>query len=116
MANKSFEFNGKQISIDDEGYLLDPNDWNHDMAVALADHVKVEMSDAHWEVVNYVRNHFEFSSTVPEMRHCLKHLREKYGKSIATRRYIYDMFPYGYGQQACKIAGMRKPLKLILDL
>ena len=38
------------------------------------------------------------------------------GKEIATRRYVYDLFPYGYGQQACKIAGMRKPLKLLLDL
>jgi len=26
------------------------------------------------------------------------------------------MFPYGYGQQACKIAGMRVPLKLWLYL
>ena len=38
------------------------------------------------------------------------------GKEIATRRYVYDLFPYGYGQQACKIAGMRRPLKLLLDL
>jgi tRNA 2-thiouridine synthesizing protein E len=33
-----------------------------------------------------------------------------------TRNYVYKLFPYGYGQQACKIAGMRKPLKLLLDL
>jgi len=29
---------------------------------------------------------------------------------------LYALFPYGYGQQACKIAGMRKPLKLMLDI
>jgi tRNA 2-thiouridine synthesizing protein E len=34
----------------------------------------------------------------------------------ATRKYVYQLFPYGYGQQACKIAGMRKPLKLMLDV
>ena len=43
-------------------------------------------------------------------------LRERHGKDTATRKYVYDLFPYGYGQQACKIAGMRKPLKLLLDL
>jgi tRNA 2-thiouridine synthesizing protein E len=32
------------------------------------------------------------------------------------RKYIYNLFPYGYGQQACKIAGMREPKKLWLDL
>ena len=116
MNTSSFEFKGNQITVDDEGYLLDPKGWSRDMAFVLAEHIDIDMTDAHWEVVNYVRNHYDTTSTVPEMRHCLKHLREKHGKSIATRRYIYDMFPYGYGQQACKIAGMRKPLKLILDL
>ena len=41
---------------------------------------------------------------------------KKHGKEKATRKYVYNMFPYGYGQQACKIAGMRVPLKLLLDL
>ena len=112
----SFEFNGNTIDVDDEGYLLDPKIWDRDMAAVLAGHIDVVMTDAHWEIVDYIRDHFDYSSTVPEMRHCLRYLREKHGKAVATRRYIYDMFPYGYGQQACKIAGMRKPLKLILDL
>ena len=29
---------------------------------------------------------------------------------------MYALFPRGYGQQACKIEGMRKPLKLMLDV
>ena len=116
MNNSSFEFNGEQIAIDNEGYLLNPGDWNKEMAAVLAQHVDVDMTEAHWEIVDYVRNHFDYTSTVPEMRHCMKHLRGIHGKEVATRRYIYNMFPYGYGQQACKIAGMRKPLKLILDL
>ena len=46
----------------------------------------------------------------------LREPRKRHGKEKATRKYIYSMFPYGYGQQACKIAGMRVPLKLLLDL
>lgn len=54
--------------------------------------------------------------TVPENRTLLKMLRERHGVETATRRYVQNLFPYGFGQQACKIAGMRKPLKLLLDL
>jgi sulfur relay (sulfurtransferase) DsrC/TusE family protein len=53
---------------------------------------------------------------VPEARHALKDLRLKPGEEKATRKFLYSLFPYGYGQQACKIAGMRKPLKLMLDI
>ena len=96
--------------------MLNPDEWTAGLAKTLATQIDIEMTDAHWEVVEYVRNHYETTTTVPELRHCLKHLRDRHGKSIATRRYIYDLFPYGYGQQACKIAGMRKPLKLMLDV
>jgi sulfur relay (sulfurtransferase) DsrC/TusE family protein len=37
-------------------------------------------------------------------------------KDKATRRHLYQRFPRGYGQQACKFAGMRKPRKLMLDV
>ena len=53
---------------------------------------------------------------VGEHRRLLQELRRRHGKVKATRKYVYNMFPYGYGQQACKIAGMRVPLKILLDL
>jgi len=64
----------------------------------------------------FVREYFEEREFIPELRTLLKTLRERHGKDTATRKYVYDLFPYCYGQQACKIAGMRKPLKLLLDL
>jgi TusE/DsrC/DsvC family sulfur relay protein len=101
---------------DNEGYLLDPTEWNEDIALAIAEQEDIDMTPAHWEVVHFVRDYFEQSQTVPENRTLLKMLREKYGKETATRGYVQGLFPYGFGQQACKIAGMRKPLKLLLDL
>ena len=76
----------------------------------------MELTDERLEIVNFVREHYEERECIPEMRTLLKALRERHGKEIATRKYVYGLFPYGYGQQACKIAGMRKPLKLLLDL
>lgn len=104
------------VNVDDEGYLLNPTDWNLDVANKLANILEIDMTEQHWAVVHYVRNTFEERHAIPELRHALKFLSEKLGKDIVNRKFIYKLFPYGYGQQACKIAGMRKPLKLILDL
>ena len=108
--------NGDLIEIDNEGFLLDPADWNIELANKLAEGENIDMQEAHWDVVLFVRDYYDQRQTVPEARHALKALREKYGKEKATRKFLYSLFPYGYGQQACKIAGMRKPLKLMLDI
>jgi len=76
----------------------------------------IKMTEGVWEVVMFVRDHFESNQCIPEHRRLLQAIRKKHGKEKASRKYVYQMFPYGYGKQACKIAGMRVPLKLLLDL
>lgn len=114
--SRSLRFQSREIATDEEGFLLDPGDWSPELARTIAANIGIELTEAHWEVVNFVRRHFETRLAVPELRTYLKHLRERHGKARATRRYVYRLFPYGYGQQACKIAGMRKPRKLMLDV
>jgi len=116
MLNKNLEVNDQAIQIDHEGYLLEPSDWNKDVAQVIADKEGIELTEDAWEVVMFVREYFESYQCIPEHRKLLQALGKKHGKEKATRRYVYNMFPYGYGQQACKIAGMRVPLKLLLDL
>jgi len=108
--------NGTEIELDNEGYLLNTGDWSPELAELLAREEDIQLTDERLEIVHFVREHFEERECIPEMRTLLKTLRERHGKEIATRKYVYKLFPYGYGQQACKIAGMRKPLKLLLDL
>ena len=110
------QVNDKVLARDAEGFMLYPDDWDESVAEALAAELGLEMNEARWEIVRLVRDHFEANHAVPELRTILKALRERHGKEKATRRYVYSLFPYGYGQQACKIAGMRKPLKLMLDV
>ncbi len=84
--------------------------------LALATEQTLELTPHHLAVVQFVRRHYQESATVPEARLLIKHLRRTIGSEFATMRYLSELFPYGYGQQACKIAGMRKPLKLMLDV
>ena len=103
--------NKTQVAMDNEGYLLDPEQWDESLALQIAASENIIITDAHWKIV-----HFELHQSVPENRTLLETLRGRHGKDIATRKYLHTLFPYGFGQQACKIAGMRKPLKLLLDL
>lgn len=109
-------FGDKTLATDNEGFLLDPNDWSEELAEEIARREEVPLSEDRWAVVRFVREWFEFRQSVPEARFALKAMREQLGEAKATRKYLYTLFPYGYGQQACKIAGMRKPLKLMLDM
>jgi tRNA 2-thiouridine synthesizing protein E len=52
----------------------------------------------------------------PDACTLLKYLQAVWGRDKATRRYLYQLFPRGGGRQACKIAGMRKPRKLMPDV
>jgi tRNA 2-thiouridine synthesizing protein E len=105
-----------QLDRDEEGFLLDAGDWHPDLITAFAAEDDLEMTPERREVVDYIRGYFDSNLSVPEARTLLKHLQNVWGRDRATRRYLYQLFPRGYGQQACKIAGMRKPRKLMLDV
>ncbi len=110
------QVDGADVPTDEEGFLLDCADWSQSLAEVVASDLKIDMTPEHWMVVNYVREHFEERQSVPEARFVLKAMKRELGEEKSTRKYLYKLFPYGYGQQACKIAGMLKPRKLMLDV
>ena len=107
---------GRPPPVDEEGFLLDSDDWTPALAARIADAEGIPMTEQHWFVVRFVRDYFETNEKVPEARVLLKAIAAEFGSDAGTRRALYRLFPYGYGQQACKIAGMRKPRKLMLDV
>ena len=104
------------IKTDDDGFLLDPEDWSEEVAKIIAEKEKVELTDDRWYLIRIIREYYCKYGAVPELRKILKQLKSELGPEKATRKYVYSLFPYGYGQQGCKIAGMRQPRKLWLDL
>jgi TusE/DsrC/DsvC family sulfur relay protein len=104
------------LERDEEGFLLDARDWHPGLVEPLAAETGLPLSEERREIIRYIRDYFETNHSVPEARVVLKHMHQSWGREKATRRYLYQLFPRGYGQQACKIAGMRKPRKLMLDV
>jgi len=97
------------MQLDDEGYLVDPADWNEQVADALASHEGIVLSEEHWAVIRFMREYYEQRHIAPDARHVMKHLAEVKGPGKAERNDLFVLFPYGYVKQACKIAGMRRP-------
>ena len=100
---------GLTVPVDDEGYLVDPADWNEALAETLARQERIVLSDAHWAVIRYVRQYYEERGIIPDARHVIKHLAAYRGAASQGRNELFGLFPYGYVKQACRIAGMRRP-------
>jgi tRNA 2-thiouridine synthesizing protein E len=105
-----------RVPRDEEGYLLSCDDWSPDLAEELAAESGQPLDRERRDIVRFIREYYERNDSVPEARRVLGYMKSAWGPEKATRRYLYRLFPRGYGQQACKIAGMRKPRKLMLDV
>ncbi len=100
---------GKAIETDEEGYLVNLSDWTDDVANEIAKTENIEMSDSHWEVVNFLREYYEEFQIAPAVRVLTKAIGKKLGADKGNSQYLYELFPYGPAKQACKIAGLPKP-------
>ncbi|WP_239952519.1 sulfurtransferase TusE [Pantoea sp. Z09] len=107
------EFNGKQIEVDSEGYLKNRDDWSEALAEAIARLEGITLSDAHWEVVRFVRAFYLEYNTSPAIRMLVKAMAQKYGEEKGNSRYLFRLFPDGPAKQATKIAGLPKPAKCL---
>ncbi|HEY9080461.1 TusE/DsrC/DsvC family sulfur relay protein [Magnetovibrio sp.] len=89
----------------DEGYLLDPADWTEEIAEQLAAAEDLVLTDEHWSVIRYVRDWHAEHGVAPSGRDVIQFMKSQ----GASRNRLFELFPYGYVQQTCKIAGMIKP-------
>jgi tRNA 2-thiouridine synthesizing protein E len=105
----ALEVGGKTIATDEEGYLENREDWNMDIAAAIAKAEGLDMSDSHWEVVNFLREYYDEYQIAPAVRVLTKAIGKKLGPDKGNSKYLYELFPYGPAKQACKIAGLPKP-------
>ena len=105
----SYQLNGTPIEHDEEGYITDISLWSKELAGLIAEVEDIDMSDDHWEVVNFLRNYYEEYQIAPAVRVLTKAIKKTLGPEKGNSQYLYELFPYGPANQACKIAGLPKP-------
>jgi tRNA 2-thiouridine synthesizing protein E len=97
------ELNGRPYNVDDNGFLQDPQIWDDAVAKDFATTEGItEMTDEHWKLVRYLRDYYLKFGIAPMVRKLCKETGFKL-------TYVYELFPSGPANGACKVAGLPKP-------
>jgi tRNA 2-thiouridine synthesizing protein E len=102
-----YNINGVELETDAEGYLREP-DMSEEAVRVIAEADGIALTDAHWEVVNYMRDQYREHGHTPNFRNMLKGFSEV--RQGVDSKYLYDLFPLGPAKQAAKVAGLPQPL------
>jgi sulfur relay protein, TusE/DsrC/DsvC family len=90
-----FVVNGTEIHTDPEGYLAHLDEWNEDIAQALADRDGLALGDQHWQIIRFMRDYFLEYGTAPNLRILQKALKEEFGDEWGDKKFLFNLFPYG---------------------
>jgi dissimilatory sulfite reductase related protein len=93
------------VRVDPEGYLLDPGDWSPSLAHEIAATEDIELTESHFEVLNYLRKQHADGVVLT--------IRRVGNSGVATIKELYQLFPGGPLKKSAKIAGIPKPASCV---
>jgi tRNA 2-thiouridine synthesizing protein E len=98
---------GRELDLNHNGHLARFDDWNREVAEALAEHEGLNLTESHWNVIDYLRDYYEKFETSPSPRLVVKDVGHKLTLNApCTRKTLDALFPDGGCKQACRIAGL----------
>ena len=103
MAQKTIA--GITVDVNEEGYMTNPSQWTKEIAMEIAKEEEIELTDKHFEVLNYLREQQAKGVTVT--------IRAVGKSGITDIKGLYDLFPGGPLKKSSKIAGIPKPASCV---
>lgn len=97
---------GKELDTDEQGYLLEP-DFGEAVVHVIAAAENIALTERHWAVVGWLRDHYREHGHTPNFRNMLKGLGEH--MPGVDSKALYDLFPQGPAKQGAKVAGLPQP-------
>jgi TusE/DsrC/DsvC family sulfur relay protein len=94
---------GRQLDVNEEGFLTDPTQWDEELAVALAEQIGVTLTDAHWRAIRFVRQDHAAKGETPTLR------RVSTVGGIPIKE-LFQLFPKKPAKKMSYIAGVPKPV------
>lgn len=83
----TIEVNGKSVELDEDGFIVNLDEWSEEVAVYLAKEEGVEeLTEDHWKLINYLKQYFAEYGIAPMVRKMTK-------ESGFSLKEIYDLFP-----------------------
>lgn len=94
--------NGSNVHVDDEGFLTEYDEWSEDLAKTLAAQIGIDLTDAHWKVIRFLREDFKAQGETATIR------RVSTVGGIPTKD-LFTLFPKKPAKKMAYIAGLPKP-------
>jgi len=94
--------NGRSVHVNDEGFLTEYDEWDEDLAKVLATNIGIDLTEAHWKVIRFLREDFKAQGETPTTRR----VQQVAGIPIKEQ---FVLFPKKPGRKMSYIAGVPKP-------
>jgi tRNA 2-thiouridine synthesizing protein E len=105
--NRHISVNGRLVEVDSEGYLCNRDEWSEDFARALARDEGLELTEEHWEVIRFLRDHYHEHQVQAQVRIMIRHFSAAWGPERGNNIHLHDIFPRGGPQkQGNRLAGL----------
>ena len=95
----------QEIEVNDEGYLTDFSQWSKEIAESLAEEHGIDMTDKHWEVIEYLQDKYRNEEALS--------IRGIKKSGVINVKDFYSLFPGGPLKKSTLIAGIPKPKSCI---
>jgi tRNA 2-thiouridine synthesizing protein E len=94
--------NGREVHVDDEGFLTEYDEWDEDLAKVLATTIGIELTEEHWKVIRFLRDDFKTQGETATTR------RVQTVGGVSTKEQ-FALFPKKPAKKMSYIAGLPKP-------
>ena len=94
--------NGVEVHVDDEGFMTEYDEWNEDIAAALASNIGIELGETHWQVIKFLREDYKEQGETPMLR------RVSNVGGVPTKE-LFQLFPKKPAKKMSYVAGVPKP-------
>jgi tRNA 2-thiouridine synthesizing protein E len=92
----------REVHVDAEGFMTEYDEWTEELAENLAGNIGLELTDAHWKAIRFLREDFKAEGETPTLR------RVTNVGGIPTKE-LFELFPKKPAKKMAYIAGLPKP-------
>lgn len=96
------EIAGKQVNVNEEGFLTKYDEWDEEIAKALAVQIEIDLTDEHWKAIKFLREDYKTEGETATSRR----VQTVGGISVKEQ---FALFPKKPAKKMAYIAGLPKP-------
>jgi TusE/DsrC/DsvC family sulfur relay protein len=94
--------NGRDVHVDDEGFLTEYGEWDDDLGKVLAANIGIDLTDEHWGVIHFLRDDYSTQGETATIR------RVSTVGGVPTKQ-LFELFPKKPAKKMAYVAGLPKP-------